>query len=118
MDFRRLLPEIRWQSRLSPVSGTGSPDWFFAPVPGSPNRAVTAPPSGFPRVEMVPVEDGVEGQEIRALGLPSPEGAKREQHYVTGTERHVHHQGAAGKRLAAAQRTGEQYVVGVAREAQ
>src|ERR1035438_9961349 len=32
MDFRRLLPEIRWQSRLSPVSGTGSPDWFFAPV--------------------------------------------------------------------------------------
>src|ERR1017187_2216596 len=34
MDFRRLLPEIRWQSRLSPVSGTGSPDWFFDPVPG------------------------------------------------------------------------------------
>jgi hypothetical protein len=32
MDFRRLLPEIRWQSRLSPVSGTGSPDWFFDPV--------------------------------------------------------------------------------------
>ena len=32
MDFRRPLPEIRWQSRLSPVSGTGSPDWFFAPV--------------------------------------------------------------------------------------
>src|ERR1039457_1189043 len=29
MDFRRLLPEIRWQSRLSPVCGTGSPDWFF-----------------------------------------------------------------------------------------
>src|ERR1017187_10555789 len=23
-NFRRLLPEIRWQSRLSPVSGTGS----------------------------------------------------------------------------------------------
>jgi hypothetical protein len=34
MDFRRLLPEIRWQSRLSPVSGTGSPDWFFDAVPG------------------------------------------------------------------------------------
>src|ERR1035438_3380944 len=34
MDFRRLLPEIRWQSRLSPVSGTGSPDWFFDPVLG------------------------------------------------------------------------------------
>jgi hypothetical protein len=34
MDFRRLLPEIRWQSRLSPVSGTGSPDWFFDPVGG------------------------------------------------------------------------------------
>src|ERR1019366_8351238 len=32
MDFRRLLPEIRWQSRLSPDSGTGSPDWFFAPI--------------------------------------------------------------------------------------
>ena len=32
MDFRRLLPEIRWQSRLSPVFGTGSPDWFFDPV--------------------------------------------------------------------------------------
>src|ERR1035438_10858132 len=29
MDFRRLLPEIRWQSRLSPASGIGSPDWFF-----------------------------------------------------------------------------------------
>jgi hypothetical protein len=25
MDFRRLLPEIRWQSRLSPVPGTGAP---------------------------------------------------------------------------------------------
>jgi hypothetical protein len=23
MDFRRLLPEIRWQPRLSPVPGTG-----------------------------------------------------------------------------------------------
>src|ERR1035438_2467476 len=34
MDFRRLLPEIRWQSRLSPVSRTGSPNWLFAPVPG------------------------------------------------------------------------------------
>jgi hypothetical protein len=33
MDFRRLLPEIRWQSRLSPVSGTGSPVWFFDSVP-------------------------------------------------------------------------------------
>ena len=32
-DFRRLLPEIRWQSRLSPVSGTKSPDRFFDPVP-------------------------------------------------------------------------------------
>src|ERR1035441_1848188 len=28
MNFRRLLPEIRWQSRLSPVSA----DRFFAPV--------------------------------------------------------------------------------------
>ena len=33
MDFRRLLPEIRWQSRLSPVSGTKSPNRFFDPVP-------------------------------------------------------------------------------------
>src|SRR5664279_5265721 len=29
MDFRRILPEIRWQSRLSPVSGIGFPDWIF-----------------------------------------------------------------------------------------
>src|ERR1035441_2488139 len=33
MDFRRLLPEIRWQSRLSPGSGTGSPVWFFDSFP-------------------------------------------------------------------------------------
>src|ERR1035438_7942221 len=33
MDFRRLLPEIRWQSCLSPGSGTGSPDWSFDLVP-------------------------------------------------------------------------------------
>ena len=38
MDFRRLLPEIRWQSRLSPVFGTGSPDWFFDPVKGTSGR--------------------------------------------------------------------------------
>src|SRR5664279_5416336 len=32
MDFRRLLPEIRWQSCLSPVPGTGCLTWFFDPV--------------------------------------------------------------------------------------
>ena len=32
MDFRRLLPEIRWQSCLSPVLGTGCLRWFFDPV--------------------------------------------------------------------------------------
>jgi hypothetical protein len=32
MDFRRLLPEIRWQSCLSPVPGTGFPDRFFDAV--------------------------------------------------------------------------------------
>ena len=31
MDFRRLLPEIRWQSCLSPVPGTGCLAGFFDP---------------------------------------------------------------------------------------
>src|ERR1035441_6556553 len=37
MDFRRLLPEIRWQSRLSPVPGTGCLEVFsnLSPVPGT-----------------------------------------------------------------------------------
>src|ERR1017187_8614185 len=44
MDFRRFLPEIRWQPRLSPGFGTGSPDWFFEPVPGLPrNRSHQTP---------------------------------------------------------------------------
>ena len=43
MDFRRLLPEIRWQSRLSPVCGTGSPDWFFDPVLPSAARTLLPP---------------------------------------------------------------------------
>jgi hypothetical protein len=67
-------------------------------------------------VEVVPVQDGVEGQEIGALGLPSPEGAEGEHHHVTGAERHIHHQGAVGDGLAAAQGAGEQHVVGVGRE--
>ena len=29
MDFRRLLPEIRWQPRLSPVPGTGCLEVFW-----------------------------------------------------------------------------------------
>ena len=32
MDFRRLLPEIRWQSCLSPVPGIGFRDGSFDPV--------------------------------------------------------------------------------------
>src|ERR1035438_8223291 len=34
MDFRRLLPEIRWQSCLSPVPGTGSHAGGFSPLLG------------------------------------------------------------------------------------
>src|ERR1035438_1438240 len=55
MDFRRLLPEIRWQSRLSPVSRTRSPDWFFDPLTGeprSPGKLKHAPPMRCRRLEM------------------------------------------------------------------
>jgi len=63
-------------------------------------------------VEVVPIEDGVEGQEVSALGLPSPEGAKGEHHHVTGAERHIHHQGPVGDGLTAAQGSGKQHVGG------
>ena len=40
MDFRRSLPEMRWQSCLSPVfRGTGSPDRSFDPIVGFFNGA-------------------------------------------------------------------------------
>src|ERR1022692_2902922 len=39
MDFRRSLPETRWQSCLSPVPATGSPDRFLDPIVGFFNGA-------------------------------------------------------------------------------
>ena len=39
MDFRPLLPEIRWQSRLSPVSQSHEHKIFCNPFP--PNRLTT-----------------------------------------------------------------------------
>ena len=51
MDFRRLLPEIRWQSRLSPVSGTGSPDWFFDPFQLESERRSDAHATGYHKVQ-------------------------------------------------------------------
>jgi hypothetical protein len=42
MDFRRLLPEIRWQSCLSPVPGTGCLTWVFDRVLFSLSEAARA----------------------------------------------------------------------------
>ena len=69
-------------------------------------------------VQVIPVQDGVEGQEVGALRLPPPEGTQREHHDVTRAERHIHRQGAVGDALAAAQRAGEQHIVGIGRETQ
>ena len=86
MDFRRLLPEIRWQSRLSPVSGTGSPDWFFDPVDillqrgatdipahscgeGAGTRGQTGQPANF-RQETPEIH----GSLVSPRRAPSPEG--------------------------------------------
>src|SRR5260370_197161 len=73
---------------------------------------------GFAGVEVVPVQDSVEGQEVGALGLPAPEGPEREHHDVTGADRHIHDQGAVGDGFAAAQGAGEQDVVSVGGELQ
>src|ERR1019366_1779256 len=89
---------------------------WVPPAPHSPCCLLASGGGGFAGVEVVPVEDGVEGQEVGALGLPSPEGAEGEHHDVTGTERHIDHQGAVGDGLAAAQGAGEQHVVYAGRE--
>src|ERR1035441_3245607 len=104
----------------------GAPFVVCCPTPDSPSPLIfrllpgrggaRCGRGGFAGVEVVPVEDGIEGQEVGALGLPSPEGAEREHHHVAGAERHIHHQGAVGERLAAAQGAGEQHIVGVGRE--
>jgi len=51
---------------------------------------------GFARVEMVPVENGVEGQEEGALGLPAPERAEGEDDDVAFAERDIGEQDAVG----------------------
>src|SRR5688572_28298626 len=68
------------------------------------------------RVEIVPVEDGVEAQEEGALGLPAPERTDGEHHHVPLADRGIHQLGPTRQRLPAHQCAGEQHVVGIGRE--
>ena len=74
MDFRRPLPEIRWQSCLSPGSGTGSPDGFFRPCQPSDLSGLNRPMPSH-RVQFSPSGRGtlaIEGASIlRAAELAS-----------------------------------------------
>src|ERR1700732_3179304 len=55
------------------------------------------------RVEMIPVQNRIETQEIGPLSLPPPERAQSEHHHVALSERNIQRGGPAGERLAPSQ---------------
>src|ERR1035438_1624224 len=75
MDFRRLLPEIRWQSRLSPVSGPAPRIGFSTLSPGSLLRQVDHAAAGLGAASALhPFDVLVEAVVHRQL-LAAPDGA-------------------------------------------
>jgi len=70
----------------------------------------------FPSVQVVPVQNRVEREEISSLRLPAPEGAQREHYDVAFADRDIDSQGAVRDRVAAAQCAREQQVIGVSAE--
>ena len=82
-------------------------------------RAASATPRarrGLPGVQMIPVQDRVEAQEIRALCLPSPERTQCEQNDVPLAHGRVDDQVAIGDGLTAGERSTQQHVVRIRRE--
>ena len=67
MDFRRLLPEIRWQSRLSPVSGTGTGIGLSNLSQGLPHGLRCAPRKFSIHVLSLPAV--LPGERMRSLAL-------------------------------------------------
>jgi hypothetical protein len=59
-------------------------------------------------VKVVPVQDCIEPERIRPVGLPPPERTDREQHDMPLAEPCVDGGGAAGKRLSTGQRARQQ----------
>lgn len=59
-------------------------------------------------VEVVPVHDGVEAERVGAVRLPAPERPDGKQHDMPIAEACVNGGGAAGERLPASERAGEQ----------
>ncbi len=67
-------------------------------------------PFRFAGVQVIPIENGVEGQEIGALGLPAPERPQGKHHNVTLAARNIQHQRPIREGLAAGDGPGEQHV--------
>ena len=63
------------------------------------------------RIQMIPVDDGVESQGIGSLRLPTPEGSQSKHDDVPLTERLIEGERTIGERLAACEFTGEQNFV-------
>src|SRR4051812_36230640 len=69
-------------------------------------------------VQIVPVQERVEAERVRALRLPAPERTDREHDDVTLAERMIDRRGGARHRLTSRERAREQQIVGVRRELQ
>src|SRR5947208_14877911 len=68
-----------------PISGPGAA--FFDPLPSSRVGRLTPRLRRATRIQIVPVQNRVEREEIRALRLPAPERTDREHDDVSLTER-------------------------------
>src|ERR1051326_2524539 len=68
------------------------------------------------RIEVIPIEDGVESHRERALRLPAPEGTDGEHHDVTLANGFIDQLRAVDESLATFERAGEQHVRRVRRE--
>ena len=71
---------------------------------------------GLSCIQMIPVEDRIERQEIGPLSLPSPERTESEHHYVPLSKRQIHCRGPVRQSLAAGQRPREKQITGIRRE--
>src|SRR5439155_22387392 len=96
-------------SRRRPISGPAPPS--FDPLPSSRVGRLTPRLRRATRIQIVPVQNRVEREEIRALRLPAPERTGREYDDVCLTERDVDDLRAVRQHLATHERARQQHGV-------